>query len=251
MGPLRKVVLVTGASAGLGRGVARQLAGMGRDLALCARRLDRLEALRAELLAAHPGIRVAVRALDVTDHAAVFATFRAFQQDLGRLDRVVVNAGVGRGRPIGTGGFRANLITAQTNFVAALAQCEAAVELFREQGEGHLVVVSSVSAVRGLRGSATTYAATKAGLSSLAEGIRAELLGTAIRVTTLFPGYVESEMTEPLGKLPFIVDGETGARAMVRAMEREPAEAFVPRWPWAFIAFLLRHLPLRLAARLG
>jgi hypothetical protein len=58
-------------------------------------------------------------------------------------------------------------------------------------------------------------------------------------------------MTEPLGKLPFIVDGETGARAMVRAMEREPAEAFVPRWPWAFIAFLLRHLPLRLAARLG
>lgn len=249
MPPLRKVVLVTGASSGIGRGMAREHARLGRDLALCARRVDRLEALRAELEAAHPGIRVRVRALDVTDHAQVFEVFRAFRDDLGRLDRVVVNAGLGKGQPIGTGRFFVNRETLETNLVAALAQCEAAVEIFRAQGEGHLVVVSSVSALRGLPRNMTAYAASKAGLSSLAEGIRAELLGTRIRVTTLLPGYIRSEMNERLGKLPFVVDTETGSRALVRAIEREPAEAYVPRWPWAPLAFLIRRLPLSLLAR--
>lgn len=250
MSALRKTILITGASSGLGRGMARELARLGRDLALCARRLDRLEALREELLAAHPGIRVLVRPLDVTRHEEVFETFRAFRRDLGSLDRVVVNAGLGKGQPIGTGWFRANRETAETNFVAALAQCEAAVEIFREQRAGHLVVVSSVSAVRGMRGNITTYAASKAAVAALAEGIRADLLRTPIRVTTLFPGYIRSEMNEKLTHLPFVVDTETGSRAIVRAMEREPAAAYVPRWPWAPLCFLMRRLPLSLVARM-
>jgi NAD(P)-dependent dehydrogenase (short-subunit alcohol dehydrogenase family) len=187
----------------------------------------------------------------VTDHDAVFETFRAFHRELGRIDRALVNAGLGKGAAIGTGGFRANRETLEVNLVAALAQCEAAVELFRAQRAGHLVVVSSVSAVRGMRGPVTAYAASKAGLSHLAEGIRAELLGTPIRVTTIHAGYVRSEMTERLGRLPFIVDTETGARALVRAVEREPATAYVPWWPWAAIALLLRVLPLRLAVRIA
>ncbi|URN13845.1 SDR family oxidoreductase [Streptomyces radiopugnans] len=157
----RKNILITGASAGLGEQMAREFAARGRDLALCARRTDRLERLREELLAAHPGITVSVRALDVNDHGAVFEVFRAFRADLGSLDRVVVNAGLGKGQPIGTGRFDANLQTAQTNFTAALAQCEAAVEAFRDQGAYHLVVVSSMSAMRGLPRNLTTYAASK------------------------------------------------------------------------------------------
>jgi short-subunit dehydrogenase len=251
MPPLRKIVLVTGASSGLGRGMAREFARLGKDLALCARRVDRLDALRAELEAAHPGIRVGVRPLDVRDHAQVFEVFRAFREELGRLDRVVVNAGIAKGQPVGTGRFFVNRETFETNLVAALAQCEAAVEIFRAQGAGHLVVVSSVSAVRGFRGNMTAYAASKAGLSSLAEGIRAELLGTAIRVSTMMPGYILSELNDRLGTRPFVVDTETGSRALVRAIEREPAEAFVPRWPWGAIGFLLRHLPLRVVARMG
>jgi short-subunit dehydrogenase len=247
----RKTILITGASSGLGRGMARELAKLGRDLALCARRLDRLEALRDELLAAHPGIKVLVRPLDVRQHEQVFETFRAFRQDLGRLDRVIVNAGLGKGQPIGTGWFRANRETAETNFVSALAQCEAAVEIFREQNAGHLVVISSVLAVRGFRGNVTTYAATKAALSSLAEGIRMDLMRTPIKVTTICPGYIRSEMNERVKKTPFIVDTETGCRAIVRAIEREPDEAYVPRWPWAPLAFLMRRLPLSAVARMG
>ena len=131
-------ILVTGASSGLGAEMARQFAALGHDLALCARRTERLEELRAELLAAHPGIRVAVRPLDVTDTGAVFDVFRDFHAELGSLDRVIVNAGLGKGQPLGTGRFDANLQTAQTNFIGALAQCEAALEIFRKANAGHL-----------------------------------------------------------------------------------------------------------------
>jgi short-subunit dehydrogenase len=252
MSALRKTIVITGASSGLGRGMAREFARLGRDLALCARRLDRLEELRAELQEAHPSIRVVVRTLDVTSHEDVFETFRAFRRDLGRIDRVVVNAGLGKGQPIGTGGFAANRQTVETNLVAALAQCEAAIEIFRAQNAGHLVVIASLAAVRGMRGSATAYAASKAGLVSLAEGIRADLLPTPIRVTTVLPGYIRSEMNDRLGRpLPFLVDTETGSRALVRAIEREPAVACVPPWPWAVIAFLLRRLPISVVARMS
>jgi hypothetical protein len=160
--------------------MARQFAARGRNLALCARRADRLHALRDELLAEHPGLRIGVRALDVNDHAQVFESIQQLRDELGGLDRVIVNAGIGKGRPIGTGRFGVNLQTASTNFTAALAQCEAAVEIFRQQRAGHLVVISSMSAMRGLPRNLTIYAASKAGVSALAEGIRAELLDTRI-----------------------------------------------------------------------
>ncbi|MDE1145523.1 MAG: SDR family oxidoreductase [Azospirillaceae bacterium] len=246
-----KTILITGASSGLGLGMAREFARRGRDLALCARRTDRLEALREELLRDHPGIRVVVRPLDVTDHAAVFETFHSFDTGMGGLDRIIVNAGIGSGRRIGTGHFADNLATAQTNFVAALAQCEAAVELFRARNKGHLVVVSSMSALRGLPKHLTAYAATKAGLAALAEGIRAELLHTPIRVTTLFPGYIRTELNAGAKRLPFAIDGELGSRLLVRAIEREPAKAYVPAWPWALLAPVMKVLPLSVVAKLA
>jgi len=247
---VRTNIVITGASSGLGEGMARLFAGMGRNLALCARRTDRLDALRDELTAAHPGIAVHVRQLDVNDHDAVFRVFRAFRDDLGGLDRVIVNAGIGHGKPIGSGGFDANLRTARTNFVAALAQCEAAMEVFRAQQSGHLVVVSSIAALRGLPRGTTTYAATKAGLASLAEGIRIDVMRTPIRVTTLYPGYIRSELNPEPGGNRLMVSTEVGCRAMVAAIEKERDNARVPSWPWRPLGTALRHLPLRFVARL-
>ena len=246
---MRQRILITGASAGLGRGMALEFAALGRDLALCARRLDRLEALRAEILGRHPGVRVAVRELDVTDHARVFTVFRELAAELGGLDRVIVNAGVGKGVAIGTGNVAANLKTVNTNFVAALVQCEAAVEQFRAAGAGHLVTIASVAAIRGLPRAQTVYAATKAGLASLTEGIRADLWGSPIRVSAIYPGYIESDISSGSRKRPFLVDTVTGCRALVRAIESEKPSAFVPRWPWAAIALLMRHAPLGLLVR--
>ena len=112
----RGVALITGASSGLGEEMARQFAALGYDLALCARRTDRLETLATEIRTA-TGRRVETDALDVTDSVAVTLVFHAFAQKFGAIDRVVVNAGIGKGAALGTGRADANLATAMTNFV--------------------------------------------------------------------------------------------------------------------------------------
>ncbi len=245
-------ILITGASSGLGEGMAREFAARGDSLALCARRTERLDELRDQLLQKYPGLTISVRALDVNNHDQVFEVFRAFASEFGSLDRVIVNAGIGKGQPLGTGNFVANRQTAETNFVSALAQMEAAMEVFRAQNRGHLVVVSSVSAVRGMPKNITTYAATKAGVASLAEGLRVELVKarSPIRVSTLYPGYIRTEINEKVKSAPFIVDADTGCKAMVRAIESGKAECFVPSWPWRPIGFLMRRLPVAALARL-
>ena len=138
---MAKTILITGASSGLGAGMAREFAQKGYNLAICARRMERLEALKQELESQY-GIQVIAKTLDVTNYDQVFEVFKAFQHDFGKLDRIIVNAGVGQGRRIGKGNFEINRATAETNFISALAQCEAAVEIFRAQNSGHLVVIS-------------------------------------------------------------------------------------------------------------
>ena len=243
-------IVITGASAGLGAEMARQFAALGYDLGLCARRTGRLEELRAEINAAHPDRRVVLKALDVTDDGAVFRVFGEFAGELGTVDRVVVNAGSGKGAALGTGRFDANRQTAMTNFVGALAQMEAAMEVFRAQGRGHLVVISSMSALRGMRRSMTVYAATKAGVSALAEGVRAEGV-PGVDVSVVHPGYIRSEMNERVEQRTlFMVDTRTGVRAMVAAIEKRRTKAYVPAWPWAPLGFLMKRLPLSVVRRL-
>ena len=248
---MSKNILITGASSGLGEGMAREFAARGYNLALCARRVDRLETLRDELTQKHPGIKVALKPLDVLDYDKVFEAFHAFRQELGSLDRIIVNAGMGKGQPLGTGYFWANRQTAETNFVAALAQCEAAMEIFRDQNSGHLVMISSMSAMRGMPKNLTTYAATKAGVAALAEGLRSEMLGKPIKISTIYPGYIRSEINEKVKNTPFMVDTETGCRLLVKAIEKETPSACVPAWPWVAVGFLMRNLPLSLVKKLG
>lgn len=251
---MRRNTLITGASSGLGEGMARHLAASGHHLAITARRVERLEALRAELVAAHPGIEVSVHALDVNDHDAVFRVFGEAAAAHGGLDRVIVNAGLGKGGRIGTGKFEANRETAMTNFVAALAQAEAAMEHFYERGAGHLVLISSMSAMRGMPSSMTTYAATKAGVAHLAEGIRSDLIGRKghdIKVTTLYPGYIASEMNAQVEQEQrLMVDTATGTAAMVKYIEKEVVDAAVPAWPWAPIGQVMKHAPLSVVRKL-
>lgn len=247
---MRKNILITGASSGLGAEMARQFAAMGRNLALCARRTERLDELKAEIAATHPDVRVEVRALDVDDHDQVFEVFRGFRADFGTLDRVIVNAGIGKGAPLGTGMFWANKQTATTNFVSALAQMEAAMEIFRDQSDGHLVVISSMSAMRGLPKQLATYAATKAGVAHLAEGLQMELLGKPIEVSVIYPGYIISEMNPDGRESLMMASTEKGVAAIVSAIEKEKAHAAVPPLPWAPLSPVMKFAPLRLIKRM-
>ncbi len=249
--PKRHTVLITGASSGLGAEMARQLAAKGHDLALCARRIEKLESLKAEISTAHPERRVEIRVLDVNDDDQVFEVFREFKKDFGTIDRVIINAGVGNGAPLGKGHWERNRETAMTNFVAALAQSEAAMEIFREQNAGHFVMISSMSAMRGMPKAMTTYAATKAAVAHIAEGLRYELYGKPIKVTVLYPGYIASEMNEGIPqKTPGMVSTEKGVRAMVEAIEKEKDSACVPPLPWAPMSKVMKHAPIPVLKRI-
>lgn len=103
--------------------------------------------------------------------------------------------------------------------------------------------------VKGVPGVKAAYAASKAGVRSLGESLRAEYAQGPIRVTVLEPGYIESEMTAKSASTMLMVDNATGVKALVAAIEREPGRAAVPWWPWAPLVRLMWVLPPRLTRR--
>jgi len=244
-----KRAFLTGASSGIGRALAPELAARGYDLVLAARNADSLERLRQDLAARHPQRQVQVRALDVTRYDEVQAAI-AETAAQGGLDLVVANAGIGSTGPIGNGHFAGDRAVIETNVLGAMATIDAAVAVFRRQQRGHVVVISSVAAYRGLPG-AGSYSASKAAIAVYADAARIELHGTPIRVTTLFPGFIDTPINQDMKSRPFLIGVERGARIVADLIERRVQTSTVPVMPWCLIAPLLRLLPAGLLARGG
>jgi short-subunit dehydrogenase len=239
-------LLITGASAGIGAGLAMEFARRGYALALAARRVDRLEAMVPALRAAGAP-RVVVLALDVADTQSIEPAVQRAAAELGRLDVVVANAGVGHVTPVGKGKLPLVQETLQVNLLGAIATLEAAVPLFRAQGSGHAVGITSVAGSRGLPGFGA-YSASKAGLHRYLQSLRAETRGSGIHVTELAPGYIDTDINRDKGARPFLIDVERGAAIMARMIERRVGMRWVPVIPWTVIALLLRVLPDSLLA---
>jgi short-subunit dehydrogenase len=244
-----RTVFITGASSGIGRALAAELARRGHDLFLTARRLDALEEVQSELASTAPGIRVEVRRLDVTDDADVERALAEAAEKLGRLDVVVANAGLGNSGLVGKGSMERGRAIIETNLIGAIATVDAAVALMRRQeGGGQIVGIGSVAGIRGLPGSGS-YSASKAGLATFLEAVRAETHGEPIAVTTLAPGFIDTPINETLESRPFLIDVEKGARIMADLIERRVRYSTVPRMPWTLLAPLLRVLPTSVLAR--
>lgn len=237
---------ISGASSGLGAEMARQLTARGDSVALAARRTDLLEALTDELRDGR-GVAVAFP-LDVTDFDSVGAVMRRADEEMGGIDVVVVNAGTGRGARLGTGEFHRNARMIDTNFTGGLAQVEAALEIFRTRQSGHIVLVSSLAARRALPGSAATYSATKLALASVGKSLRTELADHGIVVTTLYPGYIRTDLSGA-SRFPYMTPLEKGVESMIRVMDSGKSEAVVPAWPWKPLGWLFRAVPMSLIRR--
>jgi short-subunit dehydrogenase len=237
-----KTVFITGASSGIGRALALEFAARGYDLFLTARRLDALEQVRVEIASSDPARRVEIRQLDVTDDADVASAIAEAADAFGRCDIVVANAGIGNSGQVGDGNVEHGRSIVETNLIGAMATVDAAVALFRRQGGGQVVGITSVAGVRGLPGS-SSYSASKAGLSVYLESVRAETYGEPIKVTTLAPGYIDTPINQDMKSRPFLIDVEKGARISADLIERGVGHAFVPRFPWNVVAPLLRRLP--------
>jgi short-subunit dehydrogenase len=244
-----KTVFITGASSGIGRALAAELAKRGHDLFLTARRLDALEELRGEIGAANPERAVEVRELDVTDDAAVVSALDEAAEKLGRCDVVVANAGVSNSGRVGEGNVARARLIVETNLIGAIATIDAAVVLFRRQGgEGQVVGITSVAGARGLPGS-SSYSASKAGLAVYLDAVRAETYGEPITVTTISPGYIDTPINRDVKSRPFVIDVEKGAHAIADLIERRVKHATVPRMPWMVLEPLMRVAPISVLVR--
>lgn len=210
-----RVLLITGASSGIGAASARAAARAGWRLVLAARSLDKLEALAAEL--GGPERAVAV-ACDVTEWADQQAAVVAAAEHFGQLDASWANAGFGAGRSFLGDTVEHWRSMVLTNVYGAALTFRAAIPALKET-RGHLLVTGSVAGRRPIPGS--LYSATKHAAHAMAESARLELDGTGIRVTVIAPGMVDTPFFAqvPLEE-PLYADDI--ARAIVYALEQPP-----------------------------
>lgn len=188
------VVLVTGASAGIGAACARAFAGAGARLVLVARRTDRLHALAEELRAAH-GTECHLVALDVRDAAAVREAVDGLPVEWREVGVLVNNAGLGRGMDRVHEGDPAEWDEmVDTNVKGLLFVTRAVVPGMVARGRGHVVNLGSVAGHEVYPGGAV-YCATKHAVDAITRGLRMDLLGTGVRVSTVDPGMVETEFS--------------------------------------------------------
>jgi NADP-dependent 3-hydroxy acid dehydrogenase YdfG len=190
----KKVVLVTGASSGIGEATAVRLANEGHQMFLGARRTDRLETLVDQIRAA--GGEAAFQRLDVTDAADAERFVQAAAQRYGRVDVIVNNAGVMPLSPLAERKVAEWDRMIDVNIRGVLHGISAALPVMQAQGEGHVINVASVGAYEVVPTSAV-YSATKFAVRAITEGLRQESAGD-IRVTMISPGVTESELAESI-----------------------------------------------------
>src|SRR5215207_7165222 len=243
-----KVVLVTGASSGIGRALALELGRRGARLGLTARRGEELLRLGAEIERAG-GEALALPA-DVRDPAAMERAAEKVRERWGRVDVLVANAGMSST----TAGTRLNAgevgDVISINVLGVVNSVAAVLPAMLERGAGHLVAISSLASYRGMPKSGA-YSASKAAVSTFFESLRVDLRKSNIAVTTIHPGFIRTPMTAGRKKkLPFLLEVEPAARLILRAVERR-ARTYAFPWQLAGVVRLMKYIPDVLYDRLA
>ena len=212
-----KVAVITGASSGIGEATAEALAAEGASVVIAARRRDRLENL-VERISGDGGKAVAVEC-DITDEEQAHGLIRQAKDEFGRVDILVNNAGVMQLSEVEKGLSDEWRTMFEVNVLGLLYVTDAAIEVMKEQGSGHLVNISSLAS-RGTRPALGVYSGTKMAVNGISEALRQELLEDDIRVTMVEPGAVETELPE------HITDEEArqGLNTMLEQLEPLKAE---------------------------
>lgn len=253
--------LITGASAGIGREFARQLATRARTLVLVARREQPLNELRVELRNRNPQLNVHVRVVDLSDKAQIEELVRWLAQNKIDIDFLINNAGLGDYGPVATSDIRRDERMIQVNIAAVTFLTRQLLRQMIEKKRGAILNVSSSAGFLPIPGM-TVYAATKAYVNSFTEALRAELSGTGVTVSALCPGPVHTEFGD-VAKRPGH-EPEVGPEFIYVSVEKTARDAFnaieadkpliIPGLFMKLGMFLVRIIPLsifRLAWRLG
>jgi len=227
-----KVVLITGASSGIGRALGVELAKKGASVGLLARRRDLLEEIVKEI--AGFGGRALALPADVTHADQVKAAACELRRRFGYIDLLVANAGVG-----GTT-YAVDLCEKEVahlirvNVVGVVNSVTAVTPHMIKRGSGHLVAISSLASYRGLPKSAA-YCASKAGVSALFESLRIDLMHTGVDVSIIHPGFIKTPLTAGRKHMPYLMELDDAIKKIVWAIEkRKKSYAF----PWQLAAIV-------------
>src|SRR5919205_642834 len=227
-----KVVMITGASSGIGRGIALEVAARGANVGLLARRQELLNEIVAE--AQKRNVKAVSAAVDVRDIKAVRGAADRFRHELGPIDVLIANAGIGTAdhavqlKPEHVADVIGINVLGAVNSVAAVAPEMVA------RGQGRLVAISSRAAYRGLAKSAA-YCASKAALTSYFESLRIDLRDTGVGVTIIHPGFIKTPLTAGrAAKMPYLMELDYGVKKIVSAIEKEKKSYAFP-WKLATI----------------
>eukprot|EP01087_Luapelamoeba_hula_P004059 TRINITY_DN1401_c0_g1_i1.p1 TRINITY_DN1401_c0_g1~~TRINITY_DN1401_c0_g1_i1.p1 ORF type:complete len:281 (-),score=49.90 TRINITY_DN1401_c0_g1_i1:48-890(-) len=189
-----KIVVITGASAGIGEACAELFACSGAQLILGARRVERLEALRDALTEKYK-VGIHIGALDVTNSASVEAFFKAVPAELHAVDILINNAGLALGRNEVHSTPEQDVDTMiDTNVKGVMRVTKAVLPGMIERNNGHVINISSVAGLEAYKGG-SVYCASKAAVQSISVALRKELAATNIRVSIVNPGLVETEFS--------------------------------------------------------
>ncbi len=229
-----QVVVITGASSGIGWALARELAAHGCKVGLIARRQEKLDELATSIRSA--GGTAATAVADVARRDEVDMAVNSCRQSLGPIDLLVANAGIGTPTlldPVNVADVERMF---QINVLGVVYAIAAVLPEMLQRGRGHLAAVSSLAAYKGLPGE-SGYCSTKSALNTYMEGLRIQLRGRGIAVTTLCPGFVRTPMTDVMhNPMPWLMEADEAARRMVRALRRRRK---VYNFPWQ-TALLMR-----------
>lgn len=242
-----KVVLITGASSGIGRALAVELGRRGASVALLARRAEELLKVAEEV--EREGGRALTLPADVRVATEVSAAVARVEELWGRVDVLVANAGFATVKAASE--LRAGEVSDMiaVNFIGASNSVSAVMPGMIKRGSGHLVAISSLASFRGLPKSAA-YSASKAAMSTFFESLRVDLKRSGIMVTTIHPGFIRTPLTDGRKSLPFLVEVDEAARKIVRAVELRRRTYAFP-WQLAGLVGLARFLPDALYDRIA
>lgn len=231
-----KNIIITGATSGIGKELALQFSAQGNKVGLIGRRTERLEELNEEI-----GELAYIKTLDVTEHQKAEKVYRELIEEMGGMDMMILNAGIGRLQMLPPWEAESKLI--EVNAMAFAHGCHFAFEYFRRRKEGHIVGMSSMAALLASH-KAAAYTASKHFISNYMTSYRqkAKRVDSDITITEIRAGYVWTEMTERSRGMFWVAPVEKAVKQMIKGIVKKKNYIYVTK-RWRLLAWVTKCVP--------